>query len=119
MRWARPGGLVLVGEPFWQHDPDEAYLAADGLSRDSFATHFQNVQTGLKLGLTLLYTMVSNGDDWDHYESLQWRAAETWAKQSPDDPDRDALITRSRHARDTYLRWGRDSLGWALYLFRK
>ena len=42
----RPGGLILVGEPFWLKEPDEAYLAAENLTRDMFGTHYGNVLVG-------------------------------------------------------------------------
>ncbi len=119
MRWAKPRGQILVGEPFWQREPEEEYLTAEEVLRETFGTHFQNVQTGIELGLTPLYSMISNGDDWDRYEALQWRAADTWASANPHDPDREAVLERCRKSRDTYLRWGRETLGWALYLFRK
>ena len=119
MRWARPGGYVLVGEPYWHSDPDPEYLAADGLEKDLFASHAGNVEIGMKLGLTPVYATTSNLEEWDHYETLQWWAVERWARENPDDPDRDEVLATSAKARDTYLRWGRDTLGWALYLFRK
>ena len=58
--FVRPGGLVLVGEPYWRRTPDPSYLAADRMRADDFSTH-----------------------------------------------------------QDIYLRWGRDTMGWALYLFRR
>lgn len=118
-RWSKPGGQILVGEPFWQREPDAEYLKAAEVSQGTFGTHFQNVQTGIELGLTLLHTMVSNGDDWDRYEGLQWRAAEEWVRANPADQDRNSVLERTGRARDAYLRWGRDTLGWALYLFRR
>ena len=75
--------------------------------------------TGQDLGLTLLYTIVSTLDEWDRYEGLRWYAAEDYALAHPIDPDVPELLERVRHEKHDYLRWGRDSLGWALYLFRK
>jgi len=115
----RPGGLVLVGEPFWKRDPDPAYLAMTGYTLDQHGTHPGNVQAGVDLGLAFLYAAVSNEDDWDRYEGLQYQAAERHAATHPDDPDVDELLTKVRTSRDAYLRWGRDCLGWAMYLFRK
>lgn len=118
-RFVRPGGLVLVGEPYWRKEPDPAYLATGGgFTAESFATHAGNVAIGEALGLTPLYTIVSSDDDWDRYEGLQWRAAERYAAAHPDDPDRGEIVRRQRAARDRYLRWERDTLGWAVYLFR-
>lgn len=113
----RPGGLVLAGEPFWRREPEAAYLQAAGLGRDEFATHAGNVQIGCDQGLTPLYSMVSGEDDWDRYEALQWQAAERYAAAHGEDPDVPEILARQHRARDAYLRWGRDCLGWAVYMF--
>ena len=118
-RLVQPGGLVLVGEPFWRTEPDPDYLKLTGQTADLCETHMSNVQTGVDLGLSLLFTVVSNEDDWDRYEGLQWQAAERYAAAHPDDPDVEQLLQTSSKNRDAYLRWGRDCLGWAMYLFRK
>jgi len=113
------GGLVLVGEPFWPGEPDEGYLAAGDLEKEAYSTHHGNVTIGEEEGLVPLYTVVSSQDDWDRYETLQWRAADEYASEHPDDPDVPELVRRVADDRETYLKWGRDSLNWALYLFRK
>ena len=118
-RWARPGGLVVAGEPFWRRQPDVEYLGASGMSAGAFATHAGNVQIGVEERLTPLFTLVSNDDEWDRYQGLQWQAADRYAVAHPDDPDVPALLERQRHSRDLYLRWERDILGWAIYLFRR
>ena len=114
----RPDGLVLVGEPFWLKEPEEAYLVAESHTRDMFGTHYQNILTGEEEGLVSLYTVVSNQDDWDRYEALQWYAADMYARENPEDPDLSEIRLRVAHGTRSYLRWGRDTLGWALYLFR-
>lgn len=119
MKMTRPGGLVLVGEPFWIIDPDPEYLKLTDLDPNSFGSHVGNVTVGEDVGLSLLYTVAANPDDWDRYEGLQWQAAERYAADHPDDPDVEALRRSTRMSRDAYLRWGRNCLGWAMYLFRK
>ena len=116
--FVRPGGLVLVGEPYWRREPDPAYLAAAELSAGDFSTLHGNVEIAAEEGFTFLYALPSRDEDWDRYELLQVRAAERWALANPDDPDVDELLARTRRGSDAYLRWGRDTLGWAIYLFR-
>ena len=118
-RAVRPGGQVLVGEPFWRSEPDPEYLAWSGLRRDEFGTHAANVEAGVAEGLIPLLALVSTGDEWDRYESLQWRAAARYAAANPRDPDVPELIERVAHDRHGYLTWGRSTLGWALYLFAR
>jgi hypothetical protein len=113
-----PGGWVIVGEPYWLQEPSEEYLAASGISRDSFRTHAGNADAGEQRGLDLVHTFVSSKDDWDRYEGLQWYATAEYARSHPDDPDLPELLERVAKAKDVYLRWGRDTLGWAMYVFR-
>jgi hypothetical protein len=117
----KPGGLILVGEPFWKQEPDPAYLAAADFKPDTFGRHVDNVTIGEGLGLSLLHTIVSSADDWDRYEGLQWQAVVRYAtegQEQPDDPDLPDLLQRVEEQKIAYLRWGRDTLGWALYLFQ-
>jgi len=116
--FARPGGYVLVGEPYWRREPDPDYLAAGELDAGDVSTLHGNVEIAAQEGLTLLYALPSREEDWDRYELLQLRAAERYALAHPDDPDVDELLARARRGADAYLRWGRDTLGWAIYLFR-
>jgi SAM-dependent methyltransferase len=117
-RAVRQGGLVLVGEPYWLREPEAEYLASAELAPGSFATLAGNVDIAAGEGLTLLYAMPSRLDEWDRYEFFQLRAAERYALVHPDDPDVVELLARARREREEYLRWGRDTLGWAIYLFR-
>ena len=117
--WAKPGGLVVVGEPFWRSAPSRDHLEAAELTASSFTTHLGNSQTGLGLGLGLLHTIVSSEDDWDRYESYQWYAAERYSRRNPGDPDVPELMAKVRKARDRYLQWGRKEIGWSVYLFLK
>ncbi|HSW43209.1 MAG TPA: class I SAM-dependent methyltransferase [Patescibacteria group bacterium] len=117
-RFVKPGGLVLVGEPYWRREPEPEYLAAADLAAGEFSTLHGNVAIAAEEGLALIYALPSRDEDWDRYESLQLRAAERWALAHPDDPDVDELLAQARRNSDAYLRCGRDTLGWSIYLFR-
>jgi SAM-dependent methyltransferase len=114
-----PGGWVITGEPYWLREPSEDYLAASGATRDAFGTHASNAEAGERRGLDLVYTLVSGQVDWDDYEGLQWYATAEHARAHPDDPDLPELIRRVAKNKEVYLRWGRDTVGWAIYAFRR
>jgi SAM-dependent methyltransferase len=116
---AASGGWVVVGEPYWRQEPAAEYLEAIGEERSTYGTHCENVEVGQELGLGLVYTLVSNQDDWDRYEGLQWYAAVVWADEHPEDPDVEEVLKGVRENRENYLRWGRETLGWAIYVFKK
>lgn len=114
-----PGGWVIAGEPFWLKEPCDEYLEASGDKPEAFGTHASNVEAGEQRGLDLVYTLVSDKGDWDRYEGLQWYATSEHARTHPEDPDLPELVERVEKARATYLRWGRETLGWAIYVFRR
>lgn len=114
-----PGGWIIVGEPYWRQAPSAEYLEASGDKAEDFGLHAENVAVGESLGLALWHTLVSELSDWDEYEGLQWYAAESYVREHPDDADGAGLIERVAKHRTTYLRWGRDTLGWAIYAFRR
>lgn len=114
-----PGGLVIAGEPYWSQEPPEEYLRACGLTRDAFGSHAENVEAGERRGLELVHTLVSSQDDWDRYEGLQWYATSEYARGHRDDPDLPEIVERVEREKSAYLRWGRDTVGWAIYVFRR
>ena len=108
-----PGGHVVVGEPYWRRWP----LPGDYEDRDDPFTSLEGTVTILESGgLATVTVIASSEDDWDRYETLHWRACEEWLATNPDDPD--AAEIRVRHDRDkqTYLRFGRELLGWAIFV---
>ncbi len=75
MRLTAATGWVIVGEPYWRKEPVPEYLKAAGCQRETFGTHTENVETGERLGLRLVHTVISSGDDLDNYEGSLWSAA--------------------------------------------
>lgn len=115
----KKGGYILVGEPHWLREPDPEYLKAEGTTRDAFKNYRENVEVGERLGLHCLYTVDSDLEGWDHYETLHWWAAEDYIRDNPNDPDVAELRAVNEQNKETYLRWGRGTMGWCIYLFRK
>jgi SAM-dependent methyltransferase len=114
-----PNGWVIAGEPYWVREPSQEYLRASGLTRDGLGSHAENVEAGEQRGLDLVHTLVSSDDDWDRYEGLQWYGTAEYARAHPDDPDLSELLERVAKGKSAYLKWGRGTLGWAIYVFRR
>ena len=113
-----PSGRILLGEGYWKLDPDEDYLLATGIRRGEFVSHERNIELAEKEGLTLLHAQVSSLSDWDLFEGAFWTAAEKKLSGDPLDPDALAGAEHWRKWKEAYLRWGRDTLGFGLYLLR-
>jgi SAM-dependent methyltransferase len=112
----RDGGHVVVGEPYLRVLPvPDDYEEGKG----PYTTLEGTVAIMDSGPLRTVAVIDSSADDWDRYETLHWRAVEEWLAENPDDPD--AADIRSRHERykRDYLRYGRDLLGWAIFVGRR
>jgi SAM-dependent methyltransferase len=117
--WTRPGGHVLIGEGYWAREPAPQYLAHLDAHPDELRDHRGNVQAGIDAGLVPLHAFVASEDEWDEYEWKYSRSVERYALEQPEDPDVPAMLDRIRRWRDGYLRWGRETLGFGVYLFQR
>lgn len=115
----RPGGLVLVGEGFWMRPPDPGYLKALDCDEAYYRSHEKTVEAGVRRGFIPLYAAVASDDEWDEYEWTTMSSIEGHVLEHPDDPDAESMLLRARSWREIYLKWGRSTLGFGLYLFRK
>ncbi|WP_312474049.1 methyltransferase domain-containing protein [Neobacillus sp.] len=115
----KKNGYILIGEGYWKQTPCTEYLEAlGGADESDCKSHAETVKTGEELGLIPLWSYVANEDDWDNYEWLYSSSIENYCHENPNDPDHDAMLQRIRTWRRTYLKWGRDTLGFGLYLYR-
>jgi SAM-dependent methyltransferase len=109
----RPGGHVVVGEPYWRKLP----LPEDYEERDELFTTLDGTVAILESGgLRVVSVIDSSPDDWDRYETLHWRAVEEWLVANPADPDAAEVRSMHERAKRTYLRHGREYLGWAIFV---
>jgi SAM-dependent methyltransferase len=118
-KMTKPGGMIISGEPYWLKEPDEEFLKISEIKKDDYNSHYKNIDIGEKEGLKCIYTLVSNQDDWDHYETLQWWSAYDYIDDNPDDSDNSELSRKIEKAKMQYLLYGRDTFGWAIYVFKR
>jgi protein-L-isoaspartate O-methyltransferase len=109
----RPGGHVVVGEPYWRRLPlSEEYADRD----DPWTTLEGTVVMFETTGIPVVSVVASSVDDWDRYETLHWQAVERWLADHAEDADAPEIRARHERYKRTYLRHGRDFLGWAILI---
>jgi len=109
----RPGGHVVVGEPYWRRLP----LPPDYEDRADPWTTLEGTIAILESGALRAVTVIaSSEDDWDRYETLHWRAVEEWLAANPDHVEASGVRRIHEKSRRAYLRHGRDYLGWAILI---
>ncbi len=114
----RPGGLVIVGEPYFIEEAPAEAFAAWGFGRDEYASLAGTGERIDAAGFELLEMVLADHDSWDRYEAQHWPTIADWLVANADDPDHAAMREMLHHDRDTYLRFGRRYLGWGVFVTR-
>ncbi|OWA06336.1 SAM-dependent methyltransferase [Streptomyces sp. CS113] len=120
-RSLRPGGLMLIGEPYWRQTPpdEETARACHATSVTDFLPLGDLIEQFQELGYDVVQMMLADQDSWDRYAAAQWLSMRRWLDRNPDDelaPQvREELTTESaRHAR-----YVREYLGWGVFALMK
>ena len=114
-----PGGAALVGEGHWMREPDPAYLAFLGATRDELQDHAGNLATAEREGFDVAESVVTDRASFDAYEERYAANIERFVAANPSDPDAETFARGIAAWREGYTRWGRTTLGFALYSIRK
>ena len=114
----KPGGMLLWSDPYWKAAPDPNFVAMLG-PYAAYKTHQENIEAGEAAGLELWYAGASPPHEWDDCAFSMYAAARQWLTDNPDDPEAPGVLQRAELQRMAYMRFGRDTLGFGLYLFRR
>ncbi|MGW7519110.1 SAM-dependent methyltransferase [Streptomyces sp. NPDC054796] len=118
-RALRPGGTVLVGDVFWRAEPSEEACEALGLERDDYASLAGTNERFEAAGLELTGMVLADEESWDRYVATQWRTITDWLRAHPGHPDAPDMRDFLRQSRDSHLAYGRDLLGWGVFVLRE
>ena len=118
MGFAKPGGLIISGEPYWRKQPTPAYLESEKLEESEFFDLASCDKLARSLGLETLWMRQSSEQDWDRYEMLQLAGVDRFARAQPDHPNLAEIRLRVQKSNKAYLRWGREEIGFAFWVFR-
>jgi SAM-dependent methyltransferase len=105
-----PSGKIVVGEPYWLTDAVPPEFAR----QQTVHTEYDLLQIARQEGLDVEWVVRSNHDDWDRYESANWRGLLRWIEEHPEHPERGEVVAHLHESQDEYFRYGRQYLGWAM-----
>lgn len=114
----KAGGLLLVGEPFWNALPPAG--ASDLFAADpaQFATLRGTIDRVQAEGTELVEMVLANADDWDRYQASQWRNMTNWLAANEAHPDANGFRRMRDEWQHAYLDYGRQRWGWGVFVLR-
>jgi SAM-dependent methyltransferase len=117
-RSLRPGGLLLVGEPYWISPPPAEAVEALGFPEDSCASLAGTLDRFEGAGVELVEMVLATPDSWDRYVAAQWWTVHEWLRDNADDPEAPAMREYLTNARRSHLSYQRTYLGWGVFVLR-
>jgi len=108
-----PQGRLGIGEPYWLTENVPAGYAAQ---EAAVHTESELLRIAREEGFDFECVIRASHDDWDRYEADNWHGLITWLEENPDHPEREEVVRHLHKIQDEYLAYGRQYLGWAMYV---
>ncbi|MFC8128501.1 SAM-dependent methyltransferase [Streptomyces sp. NPDC057302] len=112
-----PGGLMLIGEPYWRQEvPDQATAeACHAGSRDDFLLLPELMEQFGDLGYDVVEMVLADQDSWDRYQAAQWLNMRRWLDGNPDDELAAEVRAELTTGPANYARYQREYVGWGVF----
>ena len=113
----RPGGILLIGEPYWRQLPPTEEVAGECLagSISDFLMLPELVGSFGELGYDVVEMVLADQEGWDRYEAAKWLTMRRWLAENPGDDfakEVRALLTSEPRRHVAYTR---EYLGWGVF----
>ncbi|WP_431225027.1 SAM-dependent methyltransferase [Serratia sp. L9] len=113
----KPGGILLIGEPYWRQLPPTEEVAREcgATSIADFLTLTQLVASFDESGYDIVEMVLADQEGWDRYIAATWLTLRRWLEANPDDDfaqEARAQLTISPKRHVTYTR---EYLGWGVF----
>jgi SAM-dependent methyltransferase len=106
-------GKLVIGEPYWlKENVPQEYAKAVG----TVHTEYELLRITRQEGFDFEYVVRASHDDWDRYEAGNWYGLIRWIEENSDHSERQDVIDHLHKSQEEYLRYGREYLGWAIYI---
>ncbi|WP_302454204.1 cyclopropane-fatty-acyl-phospholipid synthase family protein [Victivallis vadensis] len=112
-----PGGILLIGEPYWRQLPPTEEIAGECLagSISDFLMLPELVGSFGELGYDVVEMVLADQEGWDRYEAAKWLTMRRWLAENPGDgfaKEVRALLTSEPRRHVAYTR---EYLGWGVF----
>lgn len=112
-----PGGIMLIGEPYWRLEPpDQATVdGCDAIGSADFLPLPELIERFGALGCDVVEMVLASQDSWDRYAAAQWLNIRRWLDANPDDELAGQLRGELTTAAVKHVRYRREYLGWGVF----
>jgi SAM-dependent methyltransferase len=112
-----PGGVMLVGEPYWRLDPpdQETVEGCHMAFKDELHALPELLEHFREIGCDVVEMVLADQDSWDRYAAAQWLNVRRWLDANPGDELYAQLREELDAAPARHARYQREYLGWGVF----
>ncbi len=120
-RSLRPGGLILIGEPYWRQMPptEEVAQGCEGVAIADFLPLPELIASFGRLGYDVVEMVLADQEGWDRYEAAKWLTMRRWLETNPHDEMAKEVRARLTEDPERYAKYTREYLGWGVFALMK
>ncbi|AYY82810.1 MULTISPECIES: SAM-dependent methyltransferase [Proteus] len=113
----KPGGLLLIGEPYWRQLPvsDEIAQSCGVSSLADFLTLPRLISAFDELGYDIVEMVLADQEGWDRYEAAKWLTMRHWLEENPDDDFALEIRQELTIAPKRHVTYTREYIGWGVF----
>jgi SAM-dependent methyltransferase len=113
----RPGGIILIGEPYWRQLPPTEDVARGCLagSISDFLMLPELLASFGRLGYDVVEMVLADQDSWDRYEAAKWLTMRRWLEANPGDELAKDVRAQLTTEPGRYAAYTREYLGWGVF----
>jgi SAM-dependent methyltransferase len=113
----RPGGIILIGEPFWRQLPPTEEVAKGCLATAvaDFLLLPELLASFGRLGYDIVEMVLADQDGWDRYEAAKWLTMRRWLAANPGDEFAAVVRAQLTTEPERYATYTREYLGWGVF----
>jgi len=117
VRSLRPGGIILIGEPYWRQLPPTEDVAKGCLAHaiSDFLPLPELLLSFGRLGHDVVEMVLADQDGWDRYEAAKWLTMRRWLEANPDDELAEEVRAQLCSEPVRYATYTREYLGWGVF----
>ena len=116
-RSLRPGGVILIGEPYWRQLPPTEDVAQGCLAGaiSDFLMLPELLASFRRLGYDVVEMVLADQDGWDRYEAAKWLTMRRWLEANPEDELAREVRARLSLEPERYAAYTREYVGWGVF----
>ena len=113
----RPGGIILIGEPYWLRLPptDDVARECDAHAISDFLMLPELLASFGDQSYDVVEIVLADKDSWDRYEAAQWLTMRRWLDANPDDDFVNEVRAKLTLEPKRYATYTREYLGWGVF----